>query len=144
MTHESKVHFFITEFSSRKIIQHHFHFDSNIGEFVISYDIVIGHDLMVKLGLSDNFKYQVLQWGGVTVPMKEPICILSKSYLTSHDMSGLVMQTAEPVSTREDTEILVKILDRTYVKSDLTQIANNATHLEAEERTQLLMFLKDF
>ena len=37
------------------------------------------------------------------------------------------MQTAEPASTRQDTERLVNILDITYVKADLNQVANNAT-----------------
>ena len=42
------------------------------------------------------------------------------------------MQTAEPDSAREATEKMVKILDSTYVKADLKQIANNATQLNSE------------
>ena len=30
--------------------------------------MIIGRDLMVQLGLSDDFKCQVLQWDGETVP----------------------------------------------------------------------------
>ena len=37
----------------------------------------------------------------------------------------------------------MKILDSTYAKADLEQVAANATHMNAEERTQLLRFLKD-
>ena len=48
------------------------------------------------------------------------------------------MQTTEPASTREATERMVKILDGTYVKSDLNQVADNATQLNAEERTRLI------
>ena len=57
------------------------------------------------------------------------------------------MQTAEPASTRQANEILVKILDSTYAKSDLKPVVYNATHLDAEEMPQLLMLLgyfKDF
>ena len=39
---------------------------------------------------------------------------------------------------------MVKILDSTYVKADLKQVANNATQLNAEEITRLLSFLEDF
>ena len=81
--------------------------------------MIICHDLMVKLGLSDDFKRQLLQFYGVTVPMKEPSGLLGKSDLTSHEMSEVVMQTALPVSTRESTEIIVKILNITYSKVDL-------------------------
>ena len=54
------------------------------------------------------------------------------------------MKTEEPASTREATEILVKIINITYAKADLKQVADNATQLNAEERTQLLRLLKDF
>ena len=39
------------------------------------------------------------------------------------------MQTAEPASTREATEILLKTLDSKYVKADLEQVADNATKM---------------
>ena len=37
-----------------------------------------------------------------------------------------------------------KSLYSTYVKSDLEQVAANATQLNSEERTELLRILKDF
>ena len=54
------------------------------------------------------------------------------------------MQAAEPDSTREATEIFIKIIGIIYAKADLKQVANNATQLNAEERTQLLRLLKYF
>ena len=69
-THDAKVPFFIPDFSIRKIIQHRFHVDNDKGESGIGYDMIIGIDLMVQLGLSDNFKRQFLQLDGTTVPMK--------------------------------------------------------------------------
>ena len=47
-------------------------------------------------------------------------------------MREVLMHTAETVSTREATERLVKILNSTYAKADLEQVAANATHLNAE------------
>ena len=86
---------------------------------------------MVEFGLSVEFKHQVLQWGGETIPMKEPISLLRQSNITSCDMREVVIQTAEPVSTREATEILVKILNSTYVKAYLRQVADNVTHMNS-------------
>ena len=37
---------------------------------------------------------------------------------------------------------LVKIIDSTYAKAELKQVANNANHMNAEERTQLLRLIK--
>ena len=58
------------DFSNSKIIHHHFHVNNDKGESSIDYDIIIGRDLMVKLGLSSNFKSQVLHFNGATVPIK--------------------------------------------------------------------------
>ena len=61
MTHDVKVNFFMTKFSISNIIEHHFHVDNDKGESIIDYDMITCRDLMVKLGLLDDFKRQVLQ-----------------------------------------------------------------------------------
>ena len=66
--------------------------------------MIIGHDLMVQIGLTSNFKRQVLQWDGATVHMKDPRNLLGKSDLTKRKMREVVMQTAEPDSTQEATD----------------------------------------
>ena len=91
------------EFSTSKINYHLFHVNNEKGELVVGYDIIIGRDLMVQLGLTDDFKHQFLQWDGNTVHMKEPRSLLGKSDLTKCKMHEVVMQTAEPDSTREAT-----------------------------------------
>ena len=58
------------EFSSSKIITHCFHVDNDKGKSGIGCYMIIGRDLMVQLGLTANFKRQVLQWYGATVHMK--------------------------------------------------------------------------
>ena len=59
--HDIKVHFCKPDFSIIKIVQYRFHIDNNEGELGIVYDIIIGCDLMVQLGLSEDLKYQFLQ-----------------------------------------------------------------------------------
>ena len=85
----------------------------------IGYDMIIGRDLMVQIGLLADFKLQVLQWDGVTVNMKEPRSLLGKFDLTKREMSEVVMLTAEPVSTRYATERMAKILYSNYAKAEL-------------------------
>ena len=55
-----------------------------------------------------------------------------------------VMQTAEPASTREANERLLKILDINYAEADLKQVADNETHLNTKERTQIPRILEGF
>ena len=50
-------------------------------------------------------------------------------------MHNVVIHTAEPVSTREATDGLVKIFYSTYEKADLEQVAANATRMNNEEIT---------
>ena len=98
--HEAKVPYFMLDFSSSKIISHQFHVDHNEGESGISFEMIIGRDLMVQLGILAEFKHKILQWDGAKVPMKEPSCMLGKTDITSHEMCEVVIQTKEPVSTK--------------------------------------------
>ena len=59
--------------------------------------MIIGRYIMVQLDLSVEFKLHVLQWDGITVPMKEHSGMLGKSYLTSYEMREVVIQTVEPL-----------------------------------------------
>ena len=65
---------------------HHFHVDKNEGQLVIGYDMIVGRNLMLQLGLLVDFKQQVLQCNDYSVPMKEPIILVGQIYLTSHKM----------------------------------------------------------
>ena len=58
--HDVKVRFCMTELSGSKVIDHRFHVDNDEGESGICYDMIIGRDVMVQLGHTDNFKRQVL------------------------------------------------------------------------------------
>ena len=133
----------MTEFSGSKIINHRFHVDNDGGESGIGYDMIIRRDLMVQLVLTSDFKRQVLQWYGTTLHMKEFRNSIGQSYLTKGEIPDVVMKTAEPASTLEATERMVKIIDSTYVKADLKQVVNTS-QLNAEEITFLLSLLKDF
>ena len=76
--------------------------------------------------------------------MNEPISFLGKSDLTKREMCKVVMQNAEPDYAQEATGQMVKILDSTYDREELKQVVNNATQLNAEEITLLLILLEDF
>ena len=98
-THGVKVPFCMPEFSSSKIFNHRFHVDIDKGKSVMGYDMIIGRDLMVQLGLTADFKREVLQCNGATVHMKEPRILLGQSNLTKREMREVVMQNSELDST---------------------------------------------
>ena len=57
-------------------------------------------------------------------------------------MREVLIQTAETVSTREVTYIMVKIIYSTYEKTCLKYVATNIAHLNDGERNQLVYLLK--
>ena len=71
-THDVKVPFCMPDFSSSNLINHRFHDNNYRGKSGIGYYIIVDRDLMVQLGLEENFKCQVLQWDGATALMKYP------------------------------------------------------------------------
>ena len=70
--------------------------------------------------------------------------MIGKPDLNKRKIRKVVIQTSEPASTGEATERLVKIIDVTYTKEELKQVASNAAHMNNEEITQLLRLLEDF
>ena len=68
--YDVKIDFTMPEFSASKIINQRFHVDNEEEDMNIGYDMIIGRDLMVKLGLITDYKRKVLIWDGVSVPMR--------------------------------------------------------------------------
>ena len=58
--------------------------------------MIIVYNLMVQLGLSENFKHQFHQWDFATLSMKEPIGMIWQTYLTSCEVRKEVVKTLEP------------------------------------------------
>ena len=77
-THDVMMTFCMPDFSSSNIIEQRLHVDDDKGELGIGYDMIIGHDLMIKLGLSADFKDKFLHWDDVKLTMKEPRCLIGK------------------------------------------------------------------
>ena len=89
-THDVKVPFCIPELSSSKINNRCIHVDNNEGELDIGYDLIIGRELLVHLGLTADFKRQLFQWGGATVHMKESRNLLGQYDLTQREFRKVV------------------------------------------------------
>ena len=108
MANYAKVPYLIPNFSTGKITFHRFNVDSNGGESGIGYDMIVFRELMVQLGLNENFKCQVIKWYDAALPIKEGNSLLGKIYLTGCKTHKVAMQTSEPASTRGATDIMLK------------------------------------
>ena len=59
----------------------------------IVYDIILGRDLIIQLGLKVEFSRQVLEWYGTVEPIKDPGNFHGQPDLTKCEIQEVVMQT---------------------------------------------------
>ena len=128
-------------FSSIKIILHQFNVDNNEVESLIGYDIIIGRDIMVHLVLRAGFKHEVLKLYGTSVSIHNPRSVLGKKINKSQDSQGGNTDCRTSFHKRSYWHN-VKTIDINYDKTYIEHGATNATHMNDDERTEILGLLK--
>ena len=60
--------------------------------------MIIGIELMVHPGFTEDFKRQDLQWDDNALTMKDPRIFIGQENLTSRNMCNVAMHTEEKIS----------------------------------------------
>ena len=116
--YEGNVHFSLPEFSDKKIINWRFNiFESED----LGYDMVIGRDIMTKLGMDLSFNRKTIVWEGIEIPMRD-FNKLRKYQLSKLELKAFISEAKEPVVTQKATDRIIKILDAKYQKADLRAV----------------------
>ena len=124
------LHLLLPEFYSNRLLTHEVHvLQSNS----TNYDMIMGRNLMEKIGLELSFKNYNVTWDDVSIPMK-PVDCTPENDLHIHD----------PPAVAEATGRVNRILDANYSAADLDKVAREAEHLEEDEREQLRQLLKKY
>ena len=142
--HDVKINFTLPEFSSSKIITHRFHIDDDRKHNNLGYDMIIGQDIMRKIGCITDYNKGTLIWNDTTVPMWNRDVDRPTPTLFRNELREVVKQTAEPKVTRRATDRMVKILDSKYEKANLEEIAAAAHQLTDSEQQMLYKLLKEY
>ena len=98
----------------------------------MGYDMIVGRDLLAELGIVLDFQQQVIQWDESEISMKEHDCKIATHFHVN-----------DSTSMHDATTRLKKILDAKYTKANLKAEVDKCTHLNEEERKQLLSMLKE-
>ena len=69
----------------------------------IGYYMIIGHDLVVKLGIISYFNFIVFGWDDTSVHIKYLGNLLGNHTITNPDMQEVEIQNKETVSNSKDT-----------------------------------------
>ena len=120
------IHMWLPELNETAIIEHHVHVTDNSSV----YDMIMGRDLLQALGIDILFSQQRVQWGHVTIPMKNVDDGLDSIHITD----STLVQSA--------TDRIKQILDAKYEPADLQQIVAECSHLKTDEQTRLQQLLE--
>ena len=129
-----KLLFSLPEFSDKKKIIHDFHV---IPSMKLAYDMIIGLDLLNKLGIVLDFDRKILEWNSTEVEMEV------RTDISTEEVEVLEEDFNEPHSTRTIRKRAVRILDAKYEKADLKKTAE-VEGLDVEKRNLLYKLLLSY
>ena len=114
-----KVQFSLPELHNDRLIKWNVHVSKTLG----SYDMIIGQDILSKLGIDIHFSTLTCTWDLRTIPMRESSVLPEQSYL---------VEETGPVA--ESTSRLKKILDAKYEMENLPEIVESSIHLKDDQK----------
>ena len=125
---QAVVQFLLPELYADRVIEHSF----NVLETaVISYDMIIGTDLMRELGLKLDFKDLTITWDEAVMPFKN-----------RDDTFETGFYQADSTAVLESTERIKRILDAKYEKIDVREYVKESKHLTAAQQDSLAALLE--
>ena len=116
----------LPELNQTSIIEHETHVTTHLCE----YDMIMGRDLLIPLGININFNDMTIQWKHVSIPMKHPNDIQHTNY-----------HIADSPCMQEASNRIQQILDAKYQPADVNQLVLEYKHLNEEEKDKLLHLL---
>ena len=135
-----KTTFILKEFYENKSIEWNLHVDSTPGPH--HYNMIIGHDVMGELGITLDFKDQMMTWDDLTINMKDPELFPElfdpvNDFFWSKDLYKT--EVLQEASTH-----LQKILDAKYTPADLDEVIWMCGHLTKDKKHQLHALLSKY
>ena len=100
------------------------------------YDIIVGRDILLRMGISLDFQSKVTRWMGHELPMKSTVSI-AMDIPSAHEIEQFYQQELE-----EDLLIMAElfsdeIMDRKYQAVSPEEVVQQLDHLNTQQRTRL-------
>ena len=83
----------------------------------LGYDMIIGRDLLLSLGMIIDFKYSVIRWEDNNIPM-------NRTKLAKNDrkkLNAIFQLATESKAAKEATNRVTQILDAHYKKANIVE-----------------------
>jgi hypothetical protein len=126
----------LPEFDGRKIITWDCYLDESEQDSDSHYDMIMGTDLMKKLGLTLNFLEKSMAWEGTAAPM------VNLNQSMTRFMLNNISQTFQQTRTMLNAENCQKrILDPNYTPLNIEEFTTSQNHLSNLEKEMLKKLL---
>ena len=130
------VPFYMVDFSTQKRVTWTFHVDSTTTPSGAGYDMIIGRDLLFKLGIDIKFSSGTLKWDDTEVPMRE------FGELRDRQMAYHCYYMKDDVlATTQLTKRAIKILDSKYEAINVSKVVAEQVGLSTQQRSALYTLL---
>lgn len=103
-------------------------FDMYVMDNLCSYDVIIGRDLMAKLGISLDFTMEEVQWKELSVPFKDKQKNPNELYMVTKEL-------------KSEIDHMTSVVDATYAKADLNEVCAECENLDDKEQAKLFEML---
>ena len=124
-----KTQFTLPELHDNQLIEWNLHVTEDLG----AYDMIIGRDLLLFLGIDVRFSNQTVEWGNAIMPFKERDSTVHDAYHIS-----------DPTGVAERTDRIKEILEAKYEPANLEQVCSAQDQLSMEQRMKLKELLDKY
>ena len=104
------------------------------------YDLIIGRDLMLAVGIDLAFSKEKIIWDGAECDMKHPQFLTEKRWVSLLEKE--LMLVHDPLTT--DAERIQAIIDAKYSKQNPAEVIEKIEHLSKTERKSLIELLEKY
>ena len=127
---KAQIEFLIPELNDQRLVKAYVHDTPQD----MSYDIIIGQDLMQEMGIDLLNSTKTIKWDDQEISMRPRSTTVNE-----------MMQTVEdPPAVQAETKRIEKILDAKYEPADLKQVAKDIPELSKEDRDEIYRILKKY
>jgi hypothetical protein len=133
------VPFFLVDFATNKRVMWTFHVDNSTTSKQAGYDMIIGRDLLIKLGIDIKFSSGTLKWEDTEIPMRE------SGELRDRQIAYHCFYASDDVTaTKQLTKRAVQILDSKYDAIDVGKVVAEQVGLDKSQKAALHALLTKY
>jgi hypothetical protein len=110
------------------------------------YDVILGADFLLKSGIDIKYSSGIIEWFDSELPMRDPHQLDDKDYIAMMDVMEVQREAEEifGMDWYDPTCYASEIMDAKYGHVSTDDVAEQLTHLTADQRNDMKVLFRDF